>query len=190
MPSRNLILGVVTLAVAAALILLFLQVKDSPAHEVDKAKLAAARAQAKRPETVVTKTPTTKPSSSRPAIPIPTRMKSPLSKPAEPEELDQRVFQRDIPTIQASNEPGEQKKIQMDAANRAYDRADYEGALEMAREVLKDNPRNIRMLRVAVSSACIMARPDEAKESYALLPGRDQRQMSIRCKRYGVEFDK
>jgi hypothetical protein len=186
--ARNLILPAIGVAVAAALILLFLQVKDSPAHEVDEAKLAAARAQAKR-SAPVTNTPTS-PSSSGPGIPKPTRIKPPTTKPAPPDEPDQKVFERDEPVIQPSTEPTDQKKIQMDAANRAYDRADYEGALETALEVLKDNPRNIRMLRVVVSSACIMADGDQAREWYDKLPGRDQRQMSIRCKRYGVEFDK
>jgi len=76
----------------------------------------------------------------------------------------------------------------MTEASRLYDRGDYEGARVVADEVLAEQPDNVKMLRVAVSCACIMGEPDRARTYYDRLPERDQRQMARRCRRYGVEF--
>lgn len=80
-------------------------------------------------------------------------------------------------------------KTKMDDANKEYDRANYEGAREAALELLEEQPKNVRMNRIVVSSSCIMGDEDIASKHYELLPPRDQRQMARRCKRYGIEFD-
>jgi hypothetical protein len=73
-------------------------------------------------------------------------------------------------------------------ANRLYDRGDYEQAKRMAGDVLKEDPANVKMLRIGASSACILGEPSEARVYYDKLPERDQQQIARRCKRYGVEF--
>lgn len=76
----------------------------------------------------------------------------------------------------------------MNEGNRRYDAGDYEAAVEQARSVLEDYPDNVRMLRVMVSSGCLMGDDDLARQYYPKLPERDQRVMRIRCARYGIEF--
>jgi hypothetical protein len=73
-------------------------------------------------------------------------------------------------------------------ANRLYDRGDYESASQLADEILKEDPDNARVLRIATSSACVMGEADKAKGLYARLSPRDQRKIVRRCKRYGIEF--
>ena len=71
----------------------------------------------------------------------------------------------------------------MTESNKAYDRGDYEGARALAIKLLGKEPGNVRMLRVAVSSSCIMSDADLATKYWAQLPAADQAQMSIRCSR-------
>jgi len=73
-------------------------------------------------------------------------------------------------------------------ANHLYDRGDYEGAAQLAEEILKDDPDNARVLRIAASSACVMGDAEKAKGYYARLQPRDQRKIARRCQRYGIEF--
>ncbi|MCP4447947.1 MAG: hypothetical protein GY811_21820 [Myxococcales bacterium] len=80
-------------------------------------------------------------------------------------------------------------KSSMDEANNLYDGAEYEGAREAALSLLEENPKNVRMTRIVVSSSCIMGDEEIATKHFSDLPPRDQRQMSRRCKRYGIEFD-
>lgn len=73
-------------------------------------------------------------------------------------------------------------------SNQAYDRGDYETALAVATEILDKQPDDVRTLRIATSSACIMGEAEKASVYYGRLPPRDQRQIARRCRRYGVEF--
>ena len=96
------------------------------------------------------------------------------------------------PSPEVENEVFAEKadlKSQMNEANRLYDRADYEASREAALQVLSNNPDNVRMKRIVVSSSCIMGDEDLSREHFKLLPARDQRQMARRCKRYGIDFD-
>ncbi len=93
------------------------------------------------------------------------------------------------PTDEVAIEDEVDLKSRMDDANRLYDRADYEGAREAAIDLLSSEPNNVRMMRIVVSSSCIMGDEDEATKHFGDLPARDQRQMARRCKRYGIEFD-
>ncbi len=73
--------------------------------------------------------------------------------------------------------------------NRAYDHGDYDEAKAAAEKVLKEDPTNARMLRVAVSSSCILGDATDAQAYYAKLSDkRDREQMKARCDRYGVTF--
>jgi hypothetical protein len=73
-------------------------------------------------------------------------------------------------------------------ANRLYDRGDYEGARSAAEDILREQPSNVKMLRIAASSACILGDAAGARIFYDNLPEADQAQIARRCKRYGVEF--
>lgn len=76
----------------------------------------------------------------------------------------------------------------MSEANKAYDRGDFDEAKTIATKVLAQAPGNVRMLRILVSSDCIMGDQLEAQKHYVLLPPGDRAQMRTRCARYGVTF--
>lgn len=76
----------------------------------------------------------------------------------------------------------------MTEANRLYDHGDYEAAGQMAKDVLKAEPQNLKMLRISASAACILGDSGEARVYYDQLPERDQQQIARRCRRYGIEF--
>jgi len=77
----------------------------------------------------------------------------------------------------------------MDETNSLYDKADYEGALAAALEVLERDPGNVRMLRVVVSSGCILGENQVAEAHYSQLTAfRDRLHMRVRCKRFGLEL--
>ncbi len=76
----------------------------------------------------------------------------------------------------------------MTESNKMYDRGDFEGARALALKLLDREPDNVRMLRVVVSSSCIMGDADVAAKLWTRLPPADQAQMSQRCARYQVSF--
>ena len=76
----------------------------------------------------------------------------------------------------------------MTEANKMYDRGDYEGARALAFKLLASQPDSVRMLRVVVSSSCIMGDADVAQQYWAKLPPADKAQMALRCSRYQVGF--
>jgi hypothetical protein len=76
----------------------------------------------------------------------------------------------------------------MDAANKAYDRGDFEDAKVIAGRVLERAPTNVRMLRIMVSASCIDGDNAAAQAHFANLPPGDQDQMKVRCARYGITF--
>jgi hypothetical protein len=71
----------------------------------------------------------------------------------------------------------------MDQANKAYDRQDYEEAKSIAAKVLENDQRNVRMLRIMVSSSCLDGDSTTAQKYYVLLPKYDRDQMKLRCGR-------
>ena len=76
----------------------------------------------------------------------------------------------------------------MSEVNRTYDRGDIAGARALALQVLADAPDNVRMLRVLVSSACILGDAAQAKTHWARLTmASDREQMARRCERFGVD---
>lgn len=84
---------------------------------------------------------------------------------------------------------GKELREKMREANKSYDRQEYDEAVKSALDILKKHPRNIRMLRVVVSSSCFMGEPDRAKKYYAKLPKRDKSHMRIRCSRMKIKLD-
>ena len=69
----------------------------------------------------------------------------------------------------------------MDEANRLYDQREHDAAQEAALKVLERSPGNIRMLRIVVTTACMMGETDKAQRHWSELPERDREQMATRC---------
>ena len=71
----------------------------------------------------------------------------------------------------------------------AYDKQDHARAEELARAVLADSPKALRMLRILVSIACIQGDAAKAKTAFAEIPAEPalhREQMRRRCARYGI----
>lgn len=73
-------------------------------------------------------------------------------------------------------------------ANKLYDRHNYEDARKLALKLLDRQPGTVRMLRVVVSSSCILGDAEMAQKYWLQLPDFDRGQMSTRCDRFGVTF--
>jgi hypothetical protein len=187
--------GVVVLA---ALVLLALELSGSSEVSVDPEALAKAKAKAA----------TVEDEPDRPEIKPPRqaqifkkrRIRSAESSEAESENAQDRPPPssggRPVPSLRPELVDKSSKQEHaavineaMNEANRLYDRRDFMGAREAAIELLKDQPKNVRMNRIAVSASCILGDADIAEKYYDELPERDQRQMARRCKRYQIEFE-
>jgi hypothetical protein len=73
-------------------------------------------------------------------------------------------------------------------ANKLYDRHNYEDARGLALKLLDKQPGTVRMLRVVVSSSCILGDGETAQKYWTQLPDFDRGQMTTRCERFGVTF--
>jgi hypothetical protein len=73
-------------------------------------------------------------------------------------------------------------------ANKLYDRHNYEEARTLALKLLAREPGTVRMLRVVVSSSCILGDGETAQKHWTQLPEFDRTQMTTRCERFGVTF--
>lgn len=208
MSVRSIILTAMTISVAGALALLFAEAGETPEADVSERALKRAKQRHARAQSGA---PATARESSRP----PDQMKQ--WKPPDPEQAAAKrtirspdtsalMKARGTPSPRSgdSDRPGlrvpakrpasadadsAELQSQMREVNRLYDRRDYEGALAAAKEMLAVKPGNVRMLRVVVSSACVMGNEEEARASYKQLPPRHQRQMARRCSRYGVDME-
>jgi len=202
MPAkRTLILGLIGLAVLVGIVLLAIKVTESPAVAVDEAKLEAAQAAYRQrhgddPPALPKQVPSLPPRAARSAA---TDVESEHDTP-DPDPPRTAITDRRTPRLKLNpaaptdvakiaQMPEEALKERMADVNKAYDRADYETARDEALKVLQDHPKQTRMLRVVVSSSCIMGDGDMAVEYFDKLAGdRDRRQMARRCQRYGVEL--
>jgi hypothetical protein len=176
-----------------ALLTLLLKVGASPAAEVPEAALAEARRRYQQKQTAQAWAQSSNavrgPAVSR-TVTEPRPEPPPKPRPEPPPE---RVHEPPPPEIsrllsERSAGKGVELKERMDEVNSLYDRRDYEAAISTAREILAESPGNVRMLRVVVSSACMMGDGNTAQEFLAQLPRRDQRQMRTRCNRFGTEL--
>ena len=185
------------MGVLGALVLLLLQSGKEPSAEIPKEALEQARrrhgrAQARaQPRPDVSKMATeAKAKPPEVAVRKPTPRKPPRKVEARPpvDATPRRPSAFGSATAAASVDSEAEFDTKMDETNRLYDRRDYEGAMTQAKELLSQQPGNVRMLRVIVSSACIMGDEQEASSYFEQLPLRHQRQMQRRCKRYGMEL--
>jgi hypothetical protein len=208
--QRSWVLGAVGVLLLVGIVLLALRVTESPAHEVDEAKLEEAQASYRRSKAARDR-------AQPPSLPVPDK-RSARARPArvqpetaddddEPRRLERPEARRlrlspGLPSDrgQVAPVPGAagggsgdgdgSLKQRMDGANKLYDRSEYEDAREAALEVLDGNPKQARMLRIVVSTSCIMGDHEVAAEYFDKLPSvRDKKQMARRCSRYGVELE-
>lgn len=100
----------------------------------------------------------------------------------------------ETPSLASAERPGANIDIKKDemmaSANKAYDHGDFDEAMTIAKKVLSNDPANTRMLRIMVSSSCILGDSATAQANYLTLPigGNDRADMKKRCERYGISF--
>ena len=68
----------------------------------------------------------------------------------------------------------------MDEANRLYDRQEHDVAQEAALKVPRALAWQYPMLRIVVTTACMMGETDKAQRHWSELPERDREQMATR----------
>jgi hypothetical protein len=197
MRARSYLLAAAGGTVVVGGIYLFLQVRGTGAEEPSAEALAAARARHARDGAGV---PGGVAGRNRPAGSGEARQGGVLPRPRAGLPMnDPAIFDRPPPlekipgglrgTMQPPIDPDQPELASaMTEANKAYDRGDYEGARQMADKILSREPGNVRMLRVIVSSSCILGEAEYATKYWNLLPPADQQQMAIRCARYQVTF--
>lgn len=191
MQVRSIILGALGVIVAVVFLKLVVDSQGSKKASIDEAELEKALSEYSRNEKKASQAapvPRT-PSTLRNPRPKTSTSKTSSSKTSDTGNTTSAAQPFTAPPPLPDKEDKVDEKAQMDDANRLYDRADYEGSREAALELLAQNPDNVRMTRIVVSSSCIMGDEEVATKHYSDLPARDQRQMARRCKRYGIEFD-
>jgi hypothetical protein len=89
-------------------------------------------------------------------------------------------------------DPNVDLDLAMDEANKLYDGNDYEAAARQAIRVLGktdlDKKDRTRMLRIVVSSSCMMGDVDQATQYFDELPAKDQGDMVKRCERFQIQL--
>jgi hypothetical protein len=196
---RNLVLAGLAVVVAGIMFALFFAVRGGP-PTVASADLEAARARHQAQASAsVTAPPAEREEGTRHFEPRarPSRIREPLPH-AEGERPDVPLPPAYVPAerpalVTSEPEPALDSQMalssKLDEANRLYDKADYETAQQRAIEALREAPDNVRMMRIVVSTSCMMGEEEQAKKYYGTLPERDKIQMSTRCERYGIKFD-
>jgi hypothetical protein len=118
----------------------------------------------------------------------PVRDTTPIKAPPPPTNTETPTVTGSDPIAEELAKPNPKLDSVMAEANKAYDHGDFDEAKGIALKVLAKDPNNVRMLRIAVSAACIDGDSTEAQKHFASLPGPDREAMKIRCGRYGVNF--
>ena len=72
-------------------------------------------------------------------------------------------------------------------ASRLYDQREYDDAIRLAKTILENEPDNIRVMRVMISSACASGDLGLARTYFDKLKRpKDRRDMTKRCERFGA----
>jgi hypothetical protein len=183
--SRAAVLAGLALAVLAAGVYLFIQVRETPAR-AHVSSLPHARA----PEAVQNDPVDLPP----PSPDTHTQVGRPLEHPAaisdvRPAQGPVIAATDDHPAISEVPDKADPRFMMvLGEANKAYDRQDFEEARSIAQKVLAKDPANTRMLRIMVSSHCIEGDQNAAQQWYEKLPEFDRQQMTKRCSQYGITF--
>lgn len=188
MSTRATLLSVAALLVAIGGIYLLVQVKTSGAAAPSEKALAEVARHARSAPSGTTRPRT---EDAPPAIPKPDRPTPTVAAKgaiATPEAAA-------LPSARFEPTPDEEKAAvdvdfdqAMTEANKLYDRQQFDEARTLALKLLERKPGTVRMLRVVVSSSCILGDADTAQKHWALLPELDQNQMSTRCERFDIKF--
>ena len=127
---------------------------------------------------------------SRPAPIAPSRGVRPITHDRTPATAAPQGDVRMAPSLDGQRPTTPEIKLSetMDQANDAYNRQEYDEAMDIAQKVLAKEPNNVRMLRVMVASSCIAGDPAVGQKYFDLLPRFDRDQMNTRCARYGVTY--
>lgn len=177
-------------ALTAALVLyLFIEVRAEPEVQLDEAKLAEVRASAAA--RALRERPRPRPRRDfEVTAPAPQPRQEPEPEPERsPAPLAAAGMSMSSIAAVAPDLEGKPFVTKVKEARRLYGRRRYEQAYALALVLLEEEPRNRRVLRVAVASACIMANRDDAVKYYERLKlPRDRRQMRRRCSAYSVEL--
>lgn len=200
MQARNIIIGLAGVAMVGILVVLLVGVRGGGKAEVSEEQRARALAEYQRRNRIA-EVAKPLPDDKLPA-PLFDRTRRPRPVVDEEDEKPARRAPR-IPERRASRAQveaaidsargedeaeGDETVAGMTQATRHYDKGDYPAALEAALAVLEDDPRNIKMLRVVVSTKCALNEVDSARSYSKRLPRRDQRQMRTRCKNWGADL--
>ena len=184
MTVRHVVLTAAGLGVLGLGIYLFLEVRAAPATAQVASKPTTARASDPTPPPVDDEEPGEKPS---------TRREARIPAPPVRDVTSSGTSGTPSPQMPADSTEGRKVDIDKDAtmaeANKAYDKGEFDEAVVIAEKVLKDDPKNVRMLRILVSSACIQGDSIIAQKHYLMLPAGDREQMRTRCGRYGISFN-
>ena len=185
--SRSLVLVGLALAVLAAGVYLFIEVRSTPAE----AQVAPSQVRTR---------PAASPEHDEAAVTQPTEpgtgphMGKPLDRPMAAGEVRPTAA---LPPSQDGTTPAladvpdkadPRYQMVLAEANKAYDRQDFDEARSIATKILAKDPTNIRMLRIMVSANCIEGDSVAAQTYYEKLPEFDRQQMTKRCSTYGVAF--
>lgn len=175
MTFRHGVLTVAALAVLGLGVYLFIEVKATPATaNVVRPDRVASTEPAPPPRDL----PTGDSASARTRARIADRITTPRKLESVPATPAPAVPPEDLQKVDAL----------MSEANKAYDGGEFDEAKQIALRVLGQDPTNVRMLRIVVSSSCIDGDSTDAQKHYLLLPTADRKQMQTRCARYGVTF--
>ncbi len=182
------------------LVLLLLGVRGGGKVEVSEEQRARALAEYRRRNQVTAVKPAEDIPVRRAKKPLGGRTPSiePDEAEAKPRRSSRRLSDRNparasaralAPVTESDSQNGAEEVVTgLKQATRYYDKGDYPAALESALLVLENDPRNIKMLRVVVSTKCALNEVDSARSYSKRLPRRDQRQMRTRCKNWGADL--
>ena len=196
MQLRAITLGTATFAVFGALVVLFVQVRAPqeiviPADALSQARsryeitsgAPAARAfQADRSEAA------SRPSRRHGAGERPERPDSPGVSTARP--AGARPASQSAPGLPAA-QPADTSPLlaqKRESIRAAYDMGDFDTSLTQAEELLRQDPSNAYVRRVAVVSACAVDDAATARRYFQGMDARDQRIVAKRCERFGVQL--
>jgi hypothetical protein len=190
---RTIALIAATVAVLGALLVLFIRVRSAPEIVIPDDALSVARA---RYESIQTGRAPAAFASERGAGARPPR-RPPASEPAsEPgaEPFDgEPIARRSISTVRPAAGSGESPVYspptgEQERVRAAYDHGDFEGALELAEQFLRQYPKDPYVKRVAVVAACAMGEEAVARKHYQEMAASDQPIVAKRCSRYGIQL--
>lgn len=195
MQLRTIALTVASVAVLAALIVLFFQARATRDVEIPADALAGAvtqyqRAQAARSSAAAAPTRAApRPSPARRTPPPPPEE---LRGGDEPERLQEpaRVIgpssaepPAELPARMSAEAIAQRKSVR-----DTYIRGDYEATLELAEDMLRQDPDNIYLRRLAAMSACAVEDAGTARRHFDELGDVDRRFVAARCREHGLDL--